>query len=191
MPALDINFFKKEVKNFNDNLLSNYTTFDETGTYMGKTIFNLEPYFNKLYTIEIKEQFYKRAKNLYNGNKINFILGDSSEQLISLCEKLETSTIFFLDGHWSSGNTGRGKKDCPLYEELGAIINSFKHNAIIIIDDVRLFGKGPNIGNEKCNWEDINYNKVLLIANMRLENHYFKTSFYDKNNRLILHINKI
>lgn len=62
------------------------------------------------------------------------------------------------------------------------------YNSIIIVDDVRLFGKGPNKGTEICNWEDINTEKILNIVNERLENYYFLNSELSENDRLILHI---
>jgi len=188
MPSLEISFFDKIKK---DNIFDNYPTFIETGTYLGETILNLEDKFTKLYTIEIKKEYYDNVRKTYKGEKINFILGDSSLVLNNLCKFLENNSIFFLDGHWSAGNTGKGEKDCPLYEELNAINNNFKYQAIIIIDDVRLFGKGPNKGDEICNWEDINIKNILKIVENRLEDSYYLDSNLDKNDRFILHIKNI
>jgi hypothetical protein len=186
MPSIDIKFL---------NLLQceykQFTTFIETGTYLGDTIFSLEPYFKKLYTIEIKEEFYKRAKDKYTGEKINFFLGDSSDVLPLLLNNVQEKSIFFLDGHWSAGDTGRGKKDCPLYEELITINLLHKKEAIIIIDDIRLVGKGPNIGNQLCNWEDININKMLEIFKDRITNKYFLPSTSHPKDRLIIHISSL
>lgn len=186
MPSLNIDFLNMLKDNYN-----NYYNFIETGTYKGETIINMEPFFKKLYTIEIKKDFYEQVKNNYNGNKINFILGDSSLMLKSLMNDIENSSIIFLDGHWSAENTGKGDKDCPLYEELYNIINFHKENAIVIIDDVRLFGKGPNKGNETCDWEDINIDCILNIVKERLEIYYFLPSHICNDDRLVLHIKKL
>ena len=99
-------------------------------------------------------------------------------------------SIIFLDGHWSAGNTGKGIKDCPLYEEISSIISSHKDEVIIIVDDVRLFGKGPNKGTDICNWEEINIENILKIVNDRMTNHYFLPSCHDNEDRLVIHISK-
>ena len=192
MPSLELDIFKKiqeNIKRSENDIFISYPTFVETGTYLGRTTFSVEPLFNCIYTIEIKEKFYKDVKKKYKGNKIKFHLGDSSVCLNKICEGINTNAIFFLDGHWSAGDTGKGEKDCPLYEELNIIVEKFYNKAIIIIDDVRLFGMGPNKGNEICNWEDINKNKILDIVKNRLETYYSLHSYLANDDRLILHIN--
>lgn len=184
MPSIDINFLNKLQNN------KEYSTFIESGTYCGETIFAVEPHFTKLYTIEINRLQYNITKNRYTGNKIKFMLGDSSIIFRRLLPIIKENAIFFLDGHWSSGNTGRGKKDCPLIEEVTYINNLFKHSAIIIIDDYRLFGKYPEHG---CNedWKDISKEKILDILKNRISNVYHLDSKLSKDDRLIIHINSL
>ncbi len=147
---------------------------------------------SKLNTIEIEPEFNYTAKNKYKGNKITFHLGDSSIKLIDICKSITDNVVFFLDGHWSAGDTCRGNKDCPLFEELTAIMENVNTKAIIIIDDCRLFGLGPNTtnGKEPCNWENINKEKILKLVESRLNKSYNLPSNLDKNDRLILHLNK-
>jgi hypothetical protein len=184
MPGIQPSFLESlKIQNINE-----YTCFVETGTLEGHTIFAMEPVFDELYTIEIKEEYFNNVSAKYQGTKINFLLGDSSYLLMDLCSKLRKNTIFFLDGHWSSGDTGKGSKDCPLYEEIENIINYHIPEAIIIIDDVRLFGKGPRVGNEICDWENINIQSILNIVQTRLLKHYFLPSDLHTQDRMVLHL---
>jgi hypothetical protein len=138
------------------------------------------------------KQFYI-WKNIFQnkGDKIKFYLGDSGDVLSEILPTINYKSIIFLDGHWSAGNTGKGKKDCPLYEELTSIISNHKDEAIIIVDDVRLFGKGPNKKNEICNWENINVVGILEIVKNRITKHYFLPSQKNKEDRLVIHISKM
>lgn len=143
-----------------------FQTFIETGTYRGDTIFAMEPLFNKLHTIEIKQEFYENCKNKYDGSKITFHLGDSSKILPQVLSEVQGDIVFFLDGHWSSKDTGRGEKDVPLFEELDAIHKAIAGSALIIIDDYRLFGRHPNslLGLKHSNedWGAINKRNLIV-----------------------------
>jgi hypothetical protein len=165
-----------------------YPNFIETGTYRGETIMQMEPLFTRLYTVEIKPEFHRAAQGAYAGSKIEFRLGDSSVELERIVRGVVGSSVIFLDGHWSAGDTGRGEKDCPLYEELGAIVTHHAGAAIVVIDDVRLFGKGPSFGNEVCDWESISEDRVLALVSGRLVEKYHIPSYLDARDRLVLHL---
>lgn len=189
MPALSYDFIKEIVYKENNNNIK-YNIFVETGTWLGHTIFEMEPYFESLYTIEINEKFYNNIVSKYTNNKIKFLLGASEDKLVEILPSLKENTIFFLDGHWSAGDTGKGKKDVPLYDELTCISTYFSPNAIIIIDDVRLFGKGPNNTNEICNWEEINEENLLNTLGNRIKQYYYMPSSICEKDRLIIHISE-
>jgi len=130
-------------------------------------------------------------------SKITFLLGDSGKVLGELAPTLTQPTIFFLDGHWSSGDTGRGEKDCPLVEEITHIATAFKHKGIIIVDDFRLFGLGPPPLGAKGptgvgeNWMEIRKDTLLDILGTRIAEVYHLDSDYAKDDRLIIHIHAI
>lgn len=185
MPSLNLSF----LKSLHDDY-SKYSSFVETGTYIGETILGMEPYFNKLFTVELSEKHYNLAKNKYNGNKINFIFGDSAKVFETLTPSLEDNCIFFLDGHWSSGDTAKGMKDCPLVEEITYIKNFYKYKAIIIIDDFRLFGKGPGNGFNE-DWSNIKKDMLIEILGERASEVYHLDSECEKDDRLIIHIKSL
>jgi hypothetical protein len=183
MPSIDKDFLSLLQDDY-----KKYNSFVETGTFMGETTFAMEPLFEKIFTIEIKKEFYNAIRSKYHGNKIEFKLGDSSEVFSHILPTINTDCIFFLDGHYSSGNTGKGIKDCPLIEELLLINTLFIKNAIIIIDDCRLFGKGPSTGTLAEDWEHISESAVLNTLSSRITNKYYLDSRIAKNDRMILHI---
>ena len=43
-----------------------YGVFIETGTYLGETVEELQPYFTKIHTIEVSEYYFNRYKNEHN-----------------------------------------------------------------------------------------------------------------------------
>jgi hypothetical protein len=180
MPSIDKSFLEKLRDNYTE-----YKCFIETGTYTGDSIFNMERLFDRLYTIEISENLYKSTSSLYKGNKINFILGDSTKVFNYLLPLLNEKCIIFLDGHYSSGITGKGDKDCPLNEEIKLINEHFKHDAIIIIDDYRLFGTKKNE-----DWSEINKDNILSLLKDRVKDVYHLDSECSLDDRLIIHIHK-
>ena len=200
MHSINLRFFYKflYMPSFNNDFLkllqddySKYPIFVETGTNKGETIFAVEDLFSELHTIEIKENLVQMFKNTYKGNKINFIHGDSLVKLKELAPTLQSDTIFFLDAHWMTGNSGKGKRECPLYEEIEAI-SHFSKNAIIIIDDYRQFGKKSkgNKWGEKIDWTDITKEHIISILKDRISKVYHLPSDMHKEDRLVLHINK-
>ncbi|HEX6848562.1 MAG TPA: hypothetical protein VF144_16370 [Chitinophagaceae bacterium] len=111
----------------------------ETGTYLGDMIEAQRKNFQKVYSIELSQRLFNRAKKRFKAySHITILHGDSGIVLNELVPKLNKITLFWLDGHYSEGITAKGAKECPVREELGAI---FKHSSahIILIDDARLF----------------------------------------------------
>ena len=160
-----------------------FPTFVETGTYEGATVFSVEDLFKKIYTIEIENKFFEETKTFYRGNKIDFLLGDSILVLQDLVPTLESNTIFYLDAHKIPENTTNGLKNVPILEEVYIICNQFKHEAVIIINNFRMFGT-----NFKENWTDITLERIIELSNNRIVKQYNMPSDLAKDDRLILHL---
>jgi hypothetical protein len=107
----------------------------------------------------------------------------------TLLPTISDKCIFFLDGHWSGGDTGHSTKDCPLNEEITHINNLFLNEAIIIIDDYRLFGLDKSSGKLGEDWSNIKKENLLKILAARITKLYHLDSDHAKDDRLIIHIN--
>ena len=117
-------------------------------------------------------------------------MGDSSIVFEKLLPNLTEKCIFFLDAHWSGEDTGRSNKDVPLEEEIISINNLYKQDAIIIIDDFRLFGSN-RYRKKGEDWSKINKDKLLNILNSRISKVYHLDSEICKDDRLVIHINAL
>lgn len=112
----------------------------ETGTYLGDMIFAQIDRFKSIYSIELsKDLALKAADRFKSYPKVHILQGDSGKQLSSLLVGLNGNVLFWLDGHYSAGITAKGDTDCPVRQELRAILLSGITNPVILIDDAREF----------------------------------------------------
>ena len=150
---------KKEV-------LSKYVTecFIETGTYMGEGIdVALECGFPLVKSVELSKGLYSVAQQKYKDNdKVHLFCGASQCMLREMIEDVKTQATFWLDGHWSGGNTGKSNVNSPLRQELHAIKKHPIKNHIIMIDDLRLFAVKESDYGFELDLEDIK-NRILEI----------------------------
>lgn len=142
-----------------------FDTFIESGTLTGNTTLEMSNYFQRVHTVELSEYYFNEFQKVLGNNNetITSHLGDSSKVVPDILKTLtnKNNCIFFLDGHWSSGDTGRGEKDCPLIEECLGIDKNYKaEKGIIIIDDYRLFGTKINE-----DWLEITKESILKTFN--------------------------
>lgn len=111
----------------------------ETGTCYGGTIDALKSNFKTLISIEISNELFNLAKIKFaNFNHIKLYEGDSGVMLPIILKDIQQKCLFWLDGHYSGDNTGKGDLNTPIYKELEAIYNNGMHH-VILIDDARLF----------------------------------------------------
>ncbi|MFB3902808.1 MAG: hypothetical protein ACE15E_05090 [Acidobacteriota bacterium] len=117
--------------------------FVETGTYEGHTVEAMRRYFDRVFSIELSELYFRRAKSRFaNFHHISLLNGDSGFLLATVLKEIRRAALFWLDGHYSGGDTARGELDCPALNELILILRSpFRH--VVLIDDARCFGRDP------------------------------------------------
>lgn len=117
----------------------------ETGTYYGVMIDRLKSDFDRIYSIELSRELYEKAKTRFQSDDhIELIQGDSAQELGTVLKRITQPALFWLDGHYSGGVTGRGAKDTPVFEELKHILDRHDVRSVIVIDDARLFGTEPS-----------------------------------------------
>jgi hypothetical protein len=120
-------------KKFNTKILV------ETGTYLGDMVEAQRDRFEKIYSVELSKKLFQRAvKRFKSYSHINILNGDSGIVLNKILPEISSPALFWLDGHYSEGITAKGVKECPVVEELQAILKSDLYH-IILIDDARLF----------------------------------------------------
>jgi len=133
--------------NAKENVVKDYIkrfsidTFIETGTYEGIMVNAIYPHVKQVYSIELDEKLYEFARrNLKDKPNVQLYQDDSGEVLPQMLLDIKEPCLFWLDAHYSGGITARGETNTPILKELGAILRS-PYDHVILIDDVRLFGK--------------------------------------------------
>jgi hypothetical protein len=116
--------------------------FIETGSYYGDGIqMALDAGFEMVYSIELSPEFYEHCKNRFASQSSVLILqGDSTTVLPELLKQINDPATFWLDGHYSWGNTARGNTNSPILAELEAIKQHQVKTHTILVDDIRQCG---------------------------------------------------
>ena len=153
-----INYSEKSLVNIErEHVLSEMTylskrysavNFIETGTHLGEAVLFMAKYgsFNNIHSIEISDYFIKfindNFEKVANNEKIDVSnvkiwKGDSVEVLPSLVSTLPGRSLFWLDAHFSGGDTNKSDSyDCTILKELEIIKSSPTKDHIIVIDDM-------------------------------------------------------
>lgn len=128
------------------------TTFVETGAYMGNGIADAlaTGHFAQVHSIELSPKWHAHCtKRFQSDPRVHMHLGDSAvvleQLLISGVLPVDTPVLFYLDAHWSGGETAGADVDngCPVLRELEVLAKYRKKDVadVIVVDDMRLMGK--------------------------------------------------
>jgi hypothetical protein len=150
----------------------------ELGTASGGSAKEAAKYFNEVMTVELNEYrpiYDSNIKNItwLNGNSIDVLPG-IIKSLISYKEEnlieYHRYCLFWVDSHFDGDKPKDSPyKDCYLLDEL-EIISPYSQDAIIIIDDARLFMGNPPYPNKADEWPTIQ--QVFGVFRERFPYHF-------------------
>jgi hypothetical protein len=125
----------------NSNFFALYPNrvFVETGSFEGDGIQSaLDAGFSVVHSIELSEHYYSKCVERFKDDaRVHLYFGDSAILLEEVIKTIDVPITFWLDGHFSSGDTAWGGKRSPLIEELDAIAGHSIKTHTILIDDMR------------------------------------------------------
>jgi hypothetical protein len=112
----------------------------ETGTCLGDMISAVKDCFLKIYSMELDEALFQRAKIRFTRDRhVLLMYGDSGEILPMVLAEINQPCLFWLDAHYSGGFTARGELETPVLKELESILEHRVRGHVILIDDARCF----------------------------------------------------
>jgi hypothetical protein len=112
--------------------------FVEAGTYLGDTVRELYPRFDRVVTIELSQELAEQAKREFRHVRgVEVVQGDSGIELQHIVQTLHGPTIFLLDSHWAGSGTA-SNAGVPVMAELECIAG-FTYPHAVIVDDMHLF----------------------------------------------------
>jgi hypothetical protein len=119
--------------------------FIETGSFTGDGIqAAIDAGFQKIISIELSQHFFEVCTNRFRHNpNVQIIHGDSFKVLPDIIKNIDNRITFWLDGHYSCGNTAKGEYWAPLIQELEVIKNHHVKTHTVMIDDMRCWQE-PN-----------------------------------------------
>lgn len=116
--------------------------FIETGTFLGDMVAAVTSDFDRIYSIELSEDLFNRAVKKFAGyNHVTILHGDSFQVLPEILRHIDAPCLFWLGGHYSSGNTEKEKREVALLDQLKQVLNHPIKNHAILIDDAHLIAE--------------------------------------------------
>lgn len=113
----------------------------ETGTYTGHMVLAMLDRFAQVYSIELDPVLHAKTKRMFvRHGHVHLLQGASEEALPKVLEQVAQPCLFWLDAHYSGGQTARGARDTPILQEIGCILrHGCADEHVLLIDDARSF----------------------------------------------------
>lgn len=142
-----------------------YRTFIETGTWYGEMVDGVKDFFDHIYSIELGKDLYDNCCAKFGlFPHIHLYHGDSGKVLPEILKYINESCVFWLDAHYSGGDTVRGDVETPIRQEMEAIMAHPIKNHCVLVDDVRCF-----VGTDYPTIEELS-EYILTIRDAHIEN---------------------
>lgn len=114
--------------------------FVETGTYRGDMVHAVKDHFGRIYSMELDPDLFARARTRFaHQGHVSILQGDSSELMPIILAQVQEPCLFWLDAHYSGGDTARGKTNTPILQEVKHVLSHGIRGHVILIDDARHF----------------------------------------------------
>ncbi len=142
-------------------------TLVETGTFLGDMVARTRHLFERVYTIEVDQTLHARAVARFQEDPcVSVLHGDSAHVLPKILDQLTGPAVFWLDGHYSGGSTGKGDLETPVQTEVELILRHPIGGHAILVDDARLFdgtGDYPTLHDFRTQLEKLNRNYQFTV----------------------------
>jgi len=140
----------------------NLKHFVETGTFQGDSLAWASQNFERVWTIEISAEYQAQAKAKVGAlPNVEFLLGNSADELSKVCAQLQEPALFWLDAHAGAGYFGT-EDNCPLLAELETCLAGARAPHCILIDDARAFVAPPPPPFDYRKWPSLD--EVVAVA---------------------------
>lgn len=113
----------------------------ETGTYTGHMVLAMVDRFEEIYSIELDAALWAKATQLFVRHKhVHLVQGASEKVLPEVLARIVQPCAFWLDAHYSGGQTAQGKTETPIVQEVQCILrHCCAGEHVLLIDDARCF----------------------------------------------------
>lgn len=144
----------------------NFRIFVETGTAAGDTAMAAGDIFDTVITMEAEPALAVVAHERLSGRKgILPLTGDSRELLPRLLPRLAGPAVFWLDAHYCGRGSYGCDDECPLLDEIAAIVDAPQPH-VILIDDARLLTSPPPPPHDAAQWPALDAVLAALGADL-------------------------
>lgn len=113
----------------------------ETGTFQGDSAAELADAFGRCITIERQPALAAAARTRFaDDDRVDVLTGSSRDLLNEVLAGLAGPPFLWLDAHWDGDPLVGSDDPCPVLAEVAAVAEYFPGEAVVAVDDVRIFG---------------------------------------------------